>query len=213
MAKVRCPNCGHKNKSSASICANCGNFLLDSQFSMHATENNEPVVSPQAYDTHGIVEPVTNRSSDVIKVQSKKGIYSWLPTIIPFGVIAIFIALEYSIRMPTYSFIPFLLIILFLPSFLRKSVLGIQFLPGGFRIPVSDRIETFAYSNIENIQVKSASPGLQPLTISFKGSENPVTLEFDSMQTFRMMIMQFNRRRIPIITGDMINKDSDSNTP
>ncbi|MCL6089671.1 MAG: zinc ribbon domain-containing protein, partial [Candidatus Thermoplasmatota archaeon] len=77
MAKVRCPNCGHKNKSSASICANCGNFLLDSQFSMQATENNEPVVSPQAYDTHGIVEPVTNRSSDVIKVQSKKGIYSW----------------------------------------------------------------------------------------------------------------------------------------
>ncbi len=213
MAKAQCPNCGHKNKSSASICASCGNFLLDSEFSMQATENKEPVDSPKAYDATSIVTPDTNQSADVIKVLSKKGIYSWLPTVIPFGVIAVFIALEYSIKMPTYSFIPFLLIILFLPSFLRKSVMGIQFFSGGFRILGSSRPEAFAYNNIESIHVKSAAPGIQPLTIFFKGSEKPITLEFDSVQTFRMMVMQLNRRRIPIITEDTVNKEPDSGTP
>ncbi|MBX8632494.1 MAG: zinc ribbon domain-containing protein [Thermoplasmata archaeon YP2-bin.285] len=207
MAKKVCPNCGYSNKAKATVCSNCGYYLLDDQFSSRRNEIQAPSTSynpaVQPYQAASASQTVSQANagmdgSRVIMVHTKGGIYRWLPTIASFIPLAIFIALESVIALPAYSFIIFIVAIFVLSPLARRLTGGVQFYARGFRLMDNGRPEIFDYRNIESAKVDSKTPGLHSVTLSFRNGEKPLTIDFDSMSSFRTMLMQLSRRRIPL---------------
>ncbi len=201
MAKTICAHCGYKNKGNVSVCTSCGYYLLDSQLGAPAASSSSSRYSSNAAISNYV--PASGGGyQPVIEVKTKKGFYRWLPTIVSFGPFVAFILLEYFARLPAIYFIPFLFAIMFLSPIARRKVTGIRFFARGFTVRSNGRDETYYYENIEGIQAIADMPGKQSLTMTFKGGSGPVTMEFDSLSTFRMIMMQFKRRRIPITAGN-----------
>ncbi len=121
-----------------------------------------------------------------------------MPTIVSFGPFAAFVLLEYFAKLPPIYFIPFLFAIMFLSPIARRNAIGIRFFAKGFGVRNAGRNEVFYYSNIESVKTSTMPSGMQSLSMSLAGASAPVTLVFDSMNTFRMTVMQLRRRRIEI---------------
>lgn len=202
MATIVCSNCGYKNKASTMICTNCGNLLSESQPVFTNPESvPAPVSNIQNERTNEPSSPQTGGT--MINISSRKGIIRWIPQIISAIVLVIFIVLEYLGQLPYYSFYVFLIIIFILPSLMRGIGTGIKFSAYGFRVEQGSTNDRFNYSDIENAKIDNSMPGLSSMTLSFSNNHSPVTMNFDSVGTFRMLIMQLRRRRIPVSTGEM----------
>jgi hypothetical protein len=202
VAKTICAHCGYKNKGTVSVCTSCGYYLLDSQLGVTAASSSTNRYTAKAETSSYVPASVAGGYQPVIQVKTKKGIYKWLPTLVSFGPFVAFILLEYFVSLPAIYFIPFLFAIMFLSPIARRKVAGIRFFARGFSVRNNGADETYYYENIEGVQANADLPGKQSLTMSFKGGGNRVTMEFDSLSTFRMIMMQFKRRRIPITAGN-----------
>ena len=208
MAKVVCKNCGHKNPSSASVCANCGNFLFEdpkpvsSGLSQQATPNVE---EPQMQETAPGNLPAQPENSSysqtpvTIKV-SGGGILQQLSTLSGFAILGIFFALEYlGLLLDFYYFIIFLVLIFAVPTLLRKVGSVVTFSSYGFTFRNSGNAEPYPLAEVENIKIDHYNRMDQAMTINFRDSRPPLQVEFNSIMAFRTVITAFIRRRIPII--------------
>ena len=202
MAKVVCPNCGYKNKSGTTVCYKCGYYLADNQFT---TQKSPVYTAPPAAQMPAMSQmPAQNSyntgsgTSRVIVIHTRHGMVQWLPSIVSFIPLVIFIALGFLIVLPTYSYIIFIAAILVLSPLTRRLTGSIQFYSRSFRVTDNGKFEVFNYSDIEGVKVDLKNPSSRTLTLLFRNGQNPVTMDFDSNNTFRMTLVQLNRRRIPL---------------
>lgn len=202
MAKTICSHCGYKNKGSVSICSSCGYYLLDSQLGTQQSVSSHARFAGSAGRGANSPPPGTSgtgtASGSTIEVRSRTGMYRWLPTAASLGPFVVFILLEYFANLQPIYVIPFLFAIMFLSPMLRRNVAGIRFFAKGFSVRNAGRDEIFYYDSIERASVSKNQSGMQLLTMSLAGSTVPVSLAFDSGNTFRMVLMQLKRRRIEV---------------
>lgn len=209
MAKVVCKNCGTKNPSSAVSCSNCGSFLVDdvSRTKSQPQSYTQPDVSEieenQQESTESTPENVEARPYDgpveTVKVPGGNST-QWLSMAVTFGILGVFLALEYlGFPLPSYSIYIFLVLIFIIPSLLRRVGTSVKFNQMGFSIPDRPELEPVQFDNIMNAKLGMYSRYEQSVTLYFKGSEPALKLDFNSMTNFRSLIMMLNRRRIPIV--------------
>lgn len=212
MAKIVCSNCGYKNKASTMICSNCGNLLSEPQT---VFKNPESVPEPAGakQNNRENEQPVLQTGSNTINVSSRKGWYRWTPQIVSGGILIAFVLLEYLGMLPPLSFYVLLAVIFLLPSFMRGIGNGISFNAYGFRVKNKNVNEFFNYNEIENARIDDTMPGFSSLILSFSNNKSPVTMNFDSVGSFRMLLMQLRRRRVPILegSGDSISPSGNQN--
>ncbi len=208
MAKVVCKNCGHKNPSSAAVCANCGNFLFEDNRpaapEMSQTDQ-ESVPEPeiQETDSANVVEPVQPTGPERTPVNIKingGGALQQLSTLSGFVILAIFFGLEYSGYLGSYYyFFIFLVLIFAVPSLLRRFGSVIRFVGPDFTFRNTGSNETYPLMDVENIQINQYTRMDQIMTIHFRENRNPLQVEFNSMMTFGAVVTAFRRRRVPIL--------------
>ncbi len=201
MAKIVCPECGHKNKSTDMICMKCGYYLGDmgapsSQSGQISTvpESNTPPQEERAPSTSSTSYTGTG---DVIKVQTRGSIFSILPMVISIAILGVIYYLIYELSFPIYYVLPVLVVLFVLPTFTRRLSFPIKFTPSGFSVPKGSSSVEFQYSNIDSAVVEAPMRGIQLVKLSLK-ENSVVTLDFDQMMSMRQFLMQLQRRRIPI---------------
>ncbi len=211
MAKTVCTHCGYKNKGSVSVCSNCGYYLLDSQLGISASKVQASEFTGNArvssYDAGAGPSASPMHAGRTIEIKSRTGIYKWLPTIVSIGPFVVFILLELFTNLPAVYFIPFLFVILFLSPVARRYVTGIRFFARGFSVRDAGRDEVFYYNNIESAKASAIQSGRQMLTMSLRDGGGPVSLEFYSANTYRMMLMQLKNRRIEVASDQPPSRD------
>lgn len=202
-----CPNCGHKNKASESICTKCGNFLDETTQPVAQTvEQPEPMApEPQKEEeaAAGVRKPDETSSGSVpvgstYTIKSGGDFLRYLPILISAIILAIYILLDLYVIQSIYLFFVFLLLIFLVPGMVRNRSSPVKFFTGGFRIPSNGTSEDFYFRDIDSAEVVNPSPGTQMVTLSMGHGEKRVTLDFDRVYPLRLFLTQLNRRRIPI---------------
>lgn len=206
MAKIVCPNCGHKNEASAVACSNCGNFIADTQSVRPSFKQEEPKEVEPTDTTRDMIDNAESEGT-VIRILSRRGIYYWLSVITPFIILGAFLGAEHFISsLPSYTFVLFFVGVLVVPSLFRRMVTGVQFTSNGFSVKGKEKDETFSYDNIENAKIKLSGMNKAFLLLSFKNGDSPVTLDFDTPGSLRMLITQLRRRSITVLQPERVAK-------
>lgn len=199
MAKIVCPECGHKNKSSEYICSKCG-FYLGDMGASSTTEVSKPEVQ-QTQPSEQQQEQFTERtktSNEVLKVQTRGSFFSVLPIALSIGILVALYYLIYTYSFPIYYLAPILILLFILPSLARRMSFPIKFTQTGFTIPQGSSSVDFQFNNIEEAVVSTPMRGVQEVMLSLKQESRKVTLDFDQMISLRHFLIQLQRRRIPV---------------
>lgn len=199
MAKIACPECGHKNKSSEYICSKCGFYLGDM-----GTSSSAEVVTPEPQQSQPFeTQPEqfkerTRTSSEVLKVKTRGSFFSVLPIALSIGILIVLYYLIYAYSIPIYYLAPILILLFILPSLARRMAFPIKFTQTGFSIPQGGSSVDFQFNNIEEAVVSTPMRGVQEVMLSLKQDNRNITLDFDQMISLRHFLIQLQRRRIPV---------------
>lgn len=198
MAKITCPNCGHRNKPTDSICMKCGSFLEDTGTGGRYNIS-EPVKSvPVSPEREEEVKSSSVVSGETIVVKTRGSLYRFLPIIIYGAFLGLYYVLINYYSISVYYFLPVLLVVFLTPQLTRKILFPVKFKPMGFNILHNGSSLEFLYSNIDDAIVKVPQRGIQMVTLSLEDPKRDVTFDFDQMFSLRLFLNQLNRRRIPI---------------
>lgn len=196
-----CPNCGHKNKASESICTQCGNFLDDVK-PASPMPADAPVQQPKEATPDNVPEPdevrTTRSVGKTITIRSGSEFYRYVPIIFSAVILVIYIVLDIFVIQSIYLFFVFLLLIFVIPSLARNWFSPVKMFTGGFRVPSDGNYESFYFREIDSAEVVNPTPGVQMVTLSLNQGEQQVTLDFEKIYPLRMLLTQLNRRKIPI---------------
>ena len=211
MAKIICKNCGQKNPSYAAVCSSCGNFLVDDTSGATAGPAQEVQLENSAQTTADMTSVQETTQKELQDTQDYQGRMETISVasnnsrqiismVLTFGVLAVFIALEYLVKgLSNYLFLGFFVVIFAMSSLFRRGVSGVKFTQTGFTFPNANNNETFAYDSLDKLTIGTYDRYSQSLTMFFKENHPPVQVEFRSYSSFRGFVMMLGRRHVTII--------------
>ena len=220
MVKVVCKNCGHKNPSSAAVCENCGSFMFEepkpagsgSVSSVPQSTEQEPQqeTEPQ-YPSQSVDQP-PQQTPETIRITGS-GVLQQLSTLVGFLILGVFFVLEYmGYLLNMYYFVIFFVLIIAVPSLMRMATSVVKFNGPNFAFRDSPSSGSFEITDVENITIDQYNKQDQTMTINFKTNHPPLQVEFNSIATFRSVIVTFTRRRIVVIPMSRTQNSPDTGT-
>lgn len=197
MARIVCPNCGYRNKGNEKICVKCGYYLLPDMAPASPTVPARPAAVTQppdaaAPESYGSVILVVDRAAGWVR----------LATGLMYAVIIVLLVLVYYLNLTPIIIFPLLIAIWTVSPIIRRKFSGIRFSPTGFAVKADGGERDFTYDSIEGGHISGASSGRQKLLLSLKNRPRPVAMEFSSMSTFRLLLMNLGRRGINITSDN-----------
>ena len=219
MAKVVCKNCGHKNPSSAAVCANCGSFMFEepkpagsgstASVAQNTVQEPQQEVEPPNF-TPQPVDQSPQRAPETIRIAGS-GILQQMSTLVGFLILGVFFVLEYmGYLLNFYYFIIFFVLIIAVPTLMRMATSVIKFTGPNFSFRGSSSQESYSITDVENVTIDQYNRQDQTITINFKVNRPPLQVEFTSIAAFRTVIVAFSRRRIVVIPPSRTQNNPDS---
>lgn len=197
MAKIVCPKCGFKNQSKEKICVKCGNYIATDQFTPSAPgmQQQEPP-SPVPQRSAPAQTEVDGQSTLVVNDRSKGLIRIALA--LTYVLVLAMLAIVYYFNVNLIVVFPVLILMWVLSPIIRRRSSGVRFTNVGFTVNANNSEKAFEYDNISSGEISGDGRRIHLLTISLKNGSVPVVMEFPSIATLRMLIMQLRRRGISI---------------
>lgn len=197
MAKIVCPKCGFKNQSKEKICVKCGYYIATDQFT-HSAPGIQPQEQQAPPPTESVPDQQMDDSQSTLVVNDRSRGLIRISLILTYVLVLAMLAVVYYFNVNLIVVFPVLIIMWVISPIIRRRSSGVRFTNAGFTVNANNSERAFEYDNIASGELSGDGRRIHFLTLSLKNASVPVRMEFPSIATLRMLVVQMNRRGISV---------------